>query len=235
MYQPDYVGEIETPDDLILAIRNTLEYWLMLHTDAETWTNQWTQDEDDYIIRDLMNRGVSNSYFSFDVKQETINLYVQDNLYLFYQCPECGMICESGYEECECPDMDYDTWEHPDFDTLYEWISDIEIGEDYLTRYVIQALENKGFETYRDAISCYTCTIEEECQTAIDNIDNAETNEDKLAAAMNAAGIYHVNGEIMRDYGETIGLDYDQLCTLRSDGLKALFDRETILEWLSQE
>lgn len=236
-FYPDHLDVKASPDELIEAIKQTFKYWLMLHTDAETWASEWTQDSDPSIVRALLQNGISNQYFSFDVKSATINKWVEDNASLFCQCSNCECISEWGFEECNCDDEDdiESDWNDVDLESLKEWFENVGgLSDENLIPLVLEVLETEGFATYRQFLEDYTWSVEEDCQNAIDSIENAFTNQDRLVAALSAIGINHVNGQILPDYGNVTGLDYNDVENLCQNGLQAFFNDDTIQEWLEE-
>jgi len=231
---------INTPDDFIHGVTTALRYWLLCHTDPDIWTRGWINDQLGYTeyMDTLLTHGISNHYFEIDVKKLATKQLALEWLDVHSQCPECETICEYGFEECECDDSDGDNWESPDLDIFIEWLDDFDsimYVEDNLKYTCIEeALKTDGFEIYRERITQWTSGVEEECKEAIEAIENAESNQDKLVNAMAACGILHVNGNILKDYGEEIGFEYWQLNQIREDGLISMLDPDELREWIEE-
>lgn len=99
--------------------------------------------------------------------------------------------------------------------------------------------ENTIFNAIVAAFDDYYKSVEpvfrnelEMIQNAIDDIELANNNAELLAAVLAGTQVYHVNGQVMDDYGEVSNLDYKFVDSIRNDGLLAHFTQEEIDDFM---
>ena len=229
---PEYINATDSIDNLILAIRNTLQVWLDFHTNPVAWAQGWALDDE---WQQLLKYPPSNNYFSFDVKSACIEVladnYIENGA--FVKCSVCGMLWESGYDDCDCEDYECIDLTNEDRDYLIEWLSDVEcvIDDDTIEKTMI----TKGFPEYWSALESTIRGVVEECKDAIQQFDEIEDNQGRLSWALNASSILHINGDICKDYGDKVGLDYQTVCKYRDNGLTALFSKDEIRDYINQD
>ena len=236
-YYPNTFEPEKSIDLFVGAVRESLVYWYMMHTDPETWAEQWTMGEDAAWAYKEMNGEITNNYFTFDWKGSALKYWVEDNMHFFYRCPGCGYILEELYcEECQDENgdaLEMNTLEDQDLDDLISWFGDLEIEP---TPWQLErALVNDGFAIYRQCLEQYTTSIEDEILECLQKIDGSKNNQDLLLNIMWAMKILHVNGNITEDYGDRIGLDYNMVCAIREDGIKEYFNSDEVIEFFEEE
>lgn len=236
--QMSYV-DVKTVEDYIEAVRLTLSYWLAIHTDAECWATEWLVDGDpEYTLRECPV--ISNNYFSFDLKKIALKLYVEATYINAQRCSHCGIILFDGEECYDCKDDD-DCGEEDLHDTevtsdeLMEYFGDTDCLPSNLSDFVFDALVKEGFEIYQQALSGTISGCVEEMEDALGQYDECETNEDLLSWALKATAIYHVHGEVVRDYGEKVGLEYNMVNNIRNTSIREVFGEEEIEAFLAKE
>lgn len=232
-YYPNTFKPEKSIYDFVGAVRESLIYWYMIHTDAETWAEQWTVGEDATWAYKETKGNISNNYFSFDWKESALKQWAKDNMGYFLKCPECGIILEDCYcEECEDENgdaLEMETLEESDFDYFMDYTIDCEIEP--TEEQLIKALVNDGFMIYRQCWVDYIASIEDEILECLQKIDSSENNQDFFFSIMWAMKILHLNGNITEDYGDMIGLDYKMVCSIREDGIKEYFTSEEVEEF----
>lgn len=240
---PEYVEATDSIENLITAIKNSLQLWLDIHTDPEAWAQEWNIDDDWHCL--LENQPIiKNNYFEFDLKDAVVSEWCKDYALRqtdVYRCKFCGSYWDSGFEECDCQGQEYneDDYElvtEDNIEDYIEWSKEIEISPDYISESIIEdAMINQGFAIYQEALSSTIQGVVEDVQQALKQFEDAETNEDLLFAALNASSILHVNGNILQDYGENTGLQYETVCLYRDNGITALFDKEDIESFINSD
>jgi len=240
MYDPpEYLDATASLDNFITAIKNSLRLWLDLHTNNEAWAASWAMDDEWKEL--LKNQPIlSNSYFTFDLKSACLERYAKKNLESMYKCKFCGSLWDSGTEDCDCQNQEYDDdnylqlTDDDDLDYFVEWLDEIMFDCDSIPEYIIQdVMETDGFEVYQKSLNSVIAGTVEDIEQALNLFENAETNEDLLTAALIASSILHVNGNILADYGERIGLQYQTVCQYRDNGITSLFSKKEIEDFLS--
>jgi len=223
-----------TIEEYVEGVKAALQYWLDIHTNAEEWAKQWTMDDAEYYFKECPV--LENDYFSFDWKDAVLKQWCKENLNLFVICSNCGCIFEDGFEDEECCDeSDFIECEEED---LYNWMD--ELGADGLQfpeYMLLDALIEQGFPIYREALEPITAGVEEEIAEVLEAIEAAPTNQDRLLAVMWGTRVYHVNGNIMSDYGEQVNynLDYQMINNIRNNGLESVFSKEEIQEYINND
>jgi len=88
-----------TLSEYIDATRDTLQYWLDIHTNPEKWAQEWNIDDDwQYTLKNCPK--IENSYFEFDLKAACAKEYARQFLHTFRICSKCGDMLEDQYT-CE--------------------------------------------------------------------------------------------------------------------------------------
>lgn len=225
MYEPTYLDATESVENLVDSIRNTIEFWLMVHTDAETWANDWASGDFENLLENVPVLG--NSYFSFDLKDACIRQWADENAHFFSVCSVCHCLGESL--DCGCEDAEE---LDASVDALVEFFEDVGFHGTFPEYMIRDAMETDGFDAYTDALSGTIAGVVDECETALKMFDDAANGRDLLTAAMSSSSILHINGDILEDYGDQLGLDTNTVDVYRDEGLTALFEREEILEFM---
>lgn len=109
-----------------------------------------------------------------------------------------------------------------------------------ISEYTIEkVMLNEGFEWYRDTVSnmSHVDTCIDEVQDALrqlrDGIDQGRV--EVLTAATMASHIWHVHGNIMRDYADNVGADSSKFDNIQQTGLVGEIEQEDIDLWLAGE
>lgn len=213
--------------EYIEGVENSLQYWLDLHTDAKTWAEEWSMDEIQFMFKE--NPIIKNNYFTFNWKEAAYKRYAMKYRYMFTRCKNCGCIFDAGYEDecCEHPKF----VNHPSVANLCEWLSELELelSDDVL----YDALEKDGFKVYKAALRDTIAPVVQEVKAILRAIRKAKTNQDRLVSVLWGTRVYHVNGNIMSDYGDRTGLDYRMVDSIRNNGLESIFSKEEISEFVN--
>lgn len=216
-----------TLQEYIDGVEKSLQYWLDLHTDAKTWAEEWTLDDIQWAFKESPT--IKNSYFTFDWKRAAYKQYAKVNRHWFICCKNCGCIFENGYEDSCCDNPKFVN--PPKLADLIEWLSELELelSDDVL----YDALEKDGFKTYRIALKDTIAPVVSEVKMILRAIRKARTNQDKLVAVLWGTRVYHVNGNIMSDYGDRTGLDYKMVDSIRNNGLESIFSKDEVSEFVN--
>lgn len=216
-----------TLEEYIQGVEDTIKYWLDLHTKAEVWAGEWSLGDIKYAFES--SPVLSNNYFYFEWKKAALKRHAKFNKRYYHICRECGCVWDSGYS-CDCTE---DSRMRPaKVYEIEEWLSEIEFipNEDDLQ----ESLEKDGFKAYRDALKDITRPVESECKDVLRSIKKAKTHEDKLQAILWGTRVFHVHGNIMRDYGDRFGVDYNLIDSIRDNGLNSVFSNEEIEEYIKE-
>ena len=230
MYKIKYMDEVKTIEYFTEFVKNALEYWLSIHTEAESWTQEWAMDNNyQYLLESTPI--IKNNYFSFDLKNACYEQMAIEQINLYARCSECGLIWESGYMDC-CNDLEEEELTNDDITDLTEWFNEIEaqIPENIIKNAMIE----KGFPIYQKAINPLIYGIVDEITDVLNDIQSSNNNQEKLESILMASHIMHVNGNILKDYGEKLGgLDYNQIESIQQSGLNSVFTDEQIQEYIT--
>jgi hypothetical protein len=220
-----------TLEEYMEAVKNTLQYWLDIHTNAEKWAQAWIVDDDpQYTLKECPT--ISNDYFTFDLKAAVIKYWVRDNRHLFNVCKGCNCINETGYG-CGCGEEKEGEGRIPSIVDLTCWMEDIgtdglQIDDDQ----IIDALKNDGFKVYRAALKDIVAPVVGEVKDVLKSFRKAKNPAEILQCATWANHVCHVHGNIIKDYGEQFGIDYKTVDSVSQDGLQSIFSAEEIEEFL---
>ena len=233
---PEYRGTARTRAEFCAAVADTLQYWLDVHTHPRAWALSWLVDDDaEYTLQ--QRASIGNQYFDFDLGAAVLRRWARDYRKCLWRCGRCGSIQDNGLECCcEPPRARYSP--QPTNAQLLDWAT--QGGDDItglcdIAEYVMPALEHEGFRTYREAVKPITAPIEDEIKAALASIDRAkysrsmdweddgEDGPQYLAACLWASHLMHVNGNIVMDYGERFGLDWQDLRRAQQEGIDAVY------------
>ena len=210
-----------TISQYVESVENALQYWLDLHTDAETWAEDTSLDS----IQDTFKNSpiLSNSCYTFNWKNAAIRREAKNTRELFQVCKNCGMI-NDGFDCCENPRLG----KHPSIDELAKWYSEmgIELSDDIL----METLVKDGFKVYRNALRDHVQPVINEVKDVLKSIRRSKNNEDRLLAVLWGTRVYHVNGNIMADYGRE---ELSLIDSIRNNGLESVFPKEDINEYIN--
>jgi hypothetical protein len=232
MYESPEYRNTNTIEGFILTVKNTLQLWLDVHTNPEAWAGEWLMGCDaEYTFREAKGK-LENDYFSFDWKTVAYRQWAKQNVSCWVRCSGCGALWESWAFDCDCEE-DIEGGEIEDWQDLACWAEDIEIVLDESS--LLESLKEDGFRVYRQALEPVTRGIEEEIGATLDAFGRCVTGWDYLTWAREATRIYHVNGEVIQDYGERLGLEYNQVDSIRDNGFVAWFDKEDLREFMDSD
>jgi len=221
-------------EEFVEAVKGTLKYWLDLHTDPETWAEEWTCGcELQWAVEN--SPIFENDYFTFRWKDAALTRYaeelVRNNAYV--RCTGCGSLWDNSFYDCDCTedhDLDCEVIEDPG--VIVEMWDDLGFDVEIPTQHLWYALINEGFETYRQGIGPLTYDIEQEIKDVLDDMEAAQTGEEFLNALVWALHIQHVQGTITKDYGDRCDIHYQDIDIVQQDGLLAIFDQEEIDDYI---
>lgn len=220
--------------DFCDAVLITLKFWKAAHTNPNVWAENWLSDMEPLDFLTTSEGKIENDYFSVNLREEIIKEWCKNNLHLFGFCSECGII-ERDFD-CDC---DNDEYEDCDIDDLISWIGEIcfdSLPNSIDNKMVYLALV-KAFDVYWENVSP---VFEGELETISDAIADIERaieigdNKELIAACLAGTQIYHVNGLVIRDYGEIANLSDDFVNDIRNNGLIEYFSEEEIQEFANQ-
>lgn len=212
--------------------QNALKEWLDLHTDPETWA-------DDYIDgwQDAWQTGhLSNDYWHFNLKAAYYEKLAEDQLFWFERCDHCGaIICTYDGQECSCFEGEGDEDGNPreesfpsskltenDLDDLCEYL---EMFENQPTEQEFYSLLiEEAFPVYARALAPIIRGVVEEVKACLLAFEEAQTFEEGLTALTWANHVMHVNGNILADYGGLNQTLIDQV----SNGINQVWSEEEI-------
>lgn len=222
-----------TVEDMIEHIRGALERWRGCHDDPETWADEWVCGEPMYYYRELDGH-IGNGYFEFDWKGAAIRRMAMNSLTEYCRCPKCSWLVSDYDQLCGCDDEDepWDNWERlheDDVGDLAMYLEDVMVEPSEAE--IMDALVLDGFPIYREALAPYIDGILDEIQEALDKIDYASDPGDRLAAAIAAAHISHVHGNILDDYG-TGDVDFATVADIAENGLSDYFTSDEVKGFL---
>lgn len=216
-----------TLQEYIFDCKDTLQYWLKMHTDAETWAESWSEGGDwSWLLENVPV--MRNDYFSFDLRDYVAKYVAEQDLNYYQTCVECGTIQDSGGDECEDCGGELRDTELGELEELYGGDVLSEVPENIIRRIV----ENEGFEAYTEGIGPVIEPIVEEIESCLEQIDS-ENPADVLLALTWANHIMHVTGNIFEDYWQG-AIDYDDICAIAEDGFAAYFGEEEVKEFLGE-
>lgn len=234
---PTYIDVID-PASFCKAARNTLQFWLDVHTARDAWAENRLIDDVQYAFEQTPI--ISNDFFHFDWRAAAYRTLASEYSTDFEQCAHCGSIWEAYSFDCNCVEYDNEDDELcaesvpiDDLGTLTSYLQEFEYP--LLDCILERALWSEGFDAYREALEPVTAGIEEEIKECLDAIAAAASNYDLIQAVLWATRVYHVTGNIMEDYGDYTGLDYRTIDDVRNNGLESLFDRDEIREFITEE
>lgn len=214
-----------TLSEYIDATRDTLQYWLDIHTNAEKWAAEWNIDDDwQYTLKSCPK--IENLYFEFDLKAACAKQYAKQYRNTFRVCSKCGDMLEDQYS---CENCGSERTRKAKIGELTDWLLDIEAV--YPDSIIEDAMIKQGFKVYRVAIKDVIAPVIEEVKHCLKQFRG--TPDQWLQAATWANHICHVNGNIVRDYGDRCGLDYDLVNRVSQESLAAVFGQDAIDEYLA--
>lgn len=209
-----------TLPEYIDAVKDTLKYWLDIHTKAESWARMWNIDEDwQYTLS--AHPKIENQYFSFNLLEACAYELAKDTLGDYSKCRKCGWIYERGYD---CDNCEKECTGTPTIAELCEWLKDIG-AECFTDEQIENAMIKQGFKVYREALKDIIAPVVQEVKDCL-----KQFKRDELAGVVWANHLMHVHGSILKDYGDYCRLDYDFVCRVSQEGLQAVFGEEAIKE-----
>jgi hypothetical protein len=221
-----------TLDEYASAVRDTLQYWLDIHTDNCRWAEGWACDDDWQYLIEYNEGRIRNSYFEFDVLSACLELMAEDSTNEYNKCDNCGFVRCADWDDCDCEiETDQDDDEHKTEHTysdvtpeeLLEFWGDCGMSPDIPDEIIEKAMVTKGFETYTEALEDTIAPVVSEVKNVIEALDNAGYDYETVAAIAWANHTMHVNGNIVEDYGHRFGIDYDMVDRISQEGIASVF------------
>ena len=227
--EPVYINATESVDNFVSCTRQVLQHWNDLHVNADAWVNEWL-GLNYQTIKEAWEQEIkfSNDYFNFDWKYHSMKYY-SFKTNMFEQCSVCGAIFEYSYFDCDCEGAKSN---EPSQEYLLEYMLNCEYyipPEDCMLKAAYEA-----FDSYRDAIHPMISYQLDDVSMALDRFSDAETNQDLFMCAIATLGIMHHSGNICEDYGDSLGLEYNDVCSVREDGIVSLFTSEQVKKYINE-
>jgi len=227
-------------DDFIAAVRATLKYWLTLHTNGVAWAEESFLDYNDLNqwLQDCTKDGViENDYFHTDVKAAALENMAREAIENneIELCSNCGAMLFDGEYCYNCEDEGQE-WESENA-TMEELNDVLCFYEDTQAQlsdsHIYDAMVGPCFNDYRDGIKGVTGGIEDEIEEILAAYEElGDDRQNWVLWALNALGVWHVNGNIIEDYGDRFNLDYNFAVSVRDCGFADSFGEDELLEWL---
>lgn len=226
--------------DYCQAVYLTLLFWRRVHNNGEWWAEDGVSpyensrnDVSEFIENATVKGVISNNYYSFDVRNALIDREAAKTLHYYGRCQGCGWLVGAG-QECDCEeeqDRDGAT-----IDEVADFLRDIDYQSGNATwDDLLEVMEGPGFAAYFEGVGPYTSSIIEEVGDCLRRFNAAESNEDLLLMSRVATAIWHVNGNLVRDYGDRFDLSDAQVNSIRDNGLADWFGEEEVAAFLEGE
>jgi len=225
---------INSPEELVYAVQDTLTYWKDIHTDADTWAVEWSNGGD-YADLLVNSPEIGNGYFTFDLLTACQVMVAED--WMLVRCTQCGSL-RSSYDECgsgdeDCYDADVEDLSTSDIEDYIHEVGGCEAGA--VPEWIIErVMVEQAFPAYYAGVEHAIAGVVDEIETTQKTFEECTTNLELLLTAQHALGIMHVNGNIAKDYGARYSLDWDDVDTLRTEGLSGLFTEEEIEDYITE-
>ncbi len=200
-------------------VKQTMQHWLNIHTNARQWAEAWSLDGD-WLYTYKESPVISNNYFTFDLRAHVTRQIAKRTQSFYFKC-KCGIIWGNGDYCDQCQNAKE---KKVSINELAEWLSECEIQPD--AQDIENAMIQEGFKVYRAALKDTTHSIESELKDCLKQLQRAKSLEQKIQALTWANHIAHVNGMVIRDYGEQFGLDYKFVERVSQEGIGNVFDLE---------
>lgn len=218
-----------TVEELVNGVEEALQHWLDIHLDADKWAETWVIDDVAYTFQ-CCDGIIKNNYFEFDWKAEVLKVWVNENYKLFSECHNCGMIDDSGEEYCDCgrkmrPARKYRVLDY------YESCLDDESLINIVGEWELMEALKKGFKVYRKGVKYLVDEVVPDIRAALRSLRKARTIESLMTSLTWALHVCHVNGDVVKDYGN---IDYKTVCALQQNGLADYFSVEEFDEYLKE-
>jgi len=220
---PEY-RNVETIYDFVVAARDTLVSWLLAHTDRDVWATEWCMDDPEWAFKEFGGKA-SNDWFEFDWKEAVYKLMAEDMVGSTWACPECDQTYLDGREiDCDC---DAGSVPLEDPQPIIKFLEDCQAEPDLHHAY--EALRTYGYDAYWEALEGVVSWHVDDMKKAVRKLTEAiesDSRQDMLVYAREATRTYHVNGGVLEDYGENIGLETSMVNEVRDHGFAEVFGRD---------
>ncbi len=217
--------EISLPDYIDL-VRDTLKYWLDVHTNPVAWACSWCSDDnwqDMYESHPIMG----NAFFTFDIKEHLSKYAARRQRKDFAICPRCGILCDSWFERCdECNRK----LRQATIAEITEWFD--EFGFDASDEDIKETLIKDGFKVYYEEIKDIIAQPVKDVREALRMFRTSDPAKLLLAAAW-ANHVQHVFGNVLEDYSCEVELDYDLVCRVSEEGFAGVFGQKQVDDFLA--
>lgn len=203
----DYIN-ISDVSDLVEAVKLTFKHWIALHNDAHAFCQlEDFTDNNGNIAKE--NLGMNNSYIKI-TPDECVQYYLDTT-----------------------KDLVYDENEDLVMTTLSEIYSPKDITELHL--YDAERVTREFvFPRYFEALSDLTLPITENLREYLQELEQTQTNEERVRWLVKSLAVVHVHGNVFEDYGfQVCDFDFNDFNNLRENGLESVFPREEVIEYLS--
>lgn len=205
----DYIN-ITNVSDLVNAVNATFKHWVAIHNDAQSFADNTLEHLDDRNGNILTKYlGMDNVYITV-LPDECVQYYLDTTTDLIYDENEdlVNTVLSEIYE--------------PDCITELSLFDAERVTKEYL------------FPRYFDALSPLTLPITETLREYMLELEQTQTNEERVRWLVKALAVAHVHGNVFEDYGSTVSdFDFNDFNNLRNNGLESMFSRDEVIEYLS--
>ncbi len=209
-----YLEDSNDIGQVIEAIFDSLRLWRAEHYDVAMWVQSWTE------IYEQLPDTIGNDYFSFDLREAALRAYVSQ--FDWYLHPEEGLVEEP--EDDEGNELEeVDPFEYGIEGMFYGW----DIPQEYYQEAMAEA-----FEAYAAGVHPYTDGIKDEIDIIVKRYEESDEPQDDMLAALVALAIYHTSGNIIEDYGDSVGLDFSLAYDIRENGFVETFGEDEVAEFM---
>lgn len=219
-------------DRYIEGVARTLTFWLLIHLNAR-WSAEYMLDafgQWEMFVEDPKKVTLFNGD-SVDISESLSKFYAEDLGWKFYDCPECGVSFDSTCDECGAEDLEEitgDEYAYYASEYLYDF-------SNVSRRAWVKAYEEALFPAYRESVAPLVEGVLEGIIDAIMDMvamANAGNLPELLAATMAATQVYHVNGEVIEDYGDYQGIYASDVRAVRDGSFEEQFGEEAVTSFL---
>ena len=196
--------------DLVNAVNATFKYWVALHNDAQsfsTYNLESAENIEGNITTECL--GMDNEYVTV-TPEECVQYYLDTTTDLVYDDNDdlVRTVLSEIYE--------------PDCITELSLFDAERVTREYV------------FPRYFDALSPLTLPITETLREYMLELEQTQTNEERVRWLVKALAVAHVHGNVFEDYGSSVSdFDFSDFDNLRNNGLESMFSREEVIEYLS--
>lgn len=202
--------EVTSIETLIESVKNTFQHWIDSHNKADCLMNL-----DDYAhngVVDFRYLAIENNYVTV-TKKEVMQYYLENTKEFIYD--ENDSLIEVFLSEIMT------------VDELEDEKVSFEVAQRLIRDFV--------FPRYFEALSPMTLPITEELKSYLVEFETLKNNVDRVSWLIKALSVTHVHGNVVLDYSHFVcDFEYDDFDNIRNNGLESFFDRQEVIDYLSQ-